>query len=225
MRALLGQAAIVVLLAGCAKGNGDDAAWRAAAAKAISQAEVGLRYWCDPGTSVAAIRDSAAQLRADLRTAAGSVRAMMLQSQSDEGAGEHERLAAMADFAAVAYDLGERATSARYVGPDDAQRDMRYLSLEMKVAVWERLSAEERAAFREGEALEAAHRRELMEMHKEQAQAFAAGSAELQARLKDVKRLEEVAEDNGTTIGMDVAVMERAANCLQVKLEPMYRLK
>lgn len=223
MRALLGVTVIAALLAGCTKDGekAEDEAWRGAAANAGSQAEVALRYWCDPGASIASIRDSAAGVRSNLRDSASSIRAMMLKSQSEDGAEAHDRLIALADFAAVAHDLGQRATSVTYVEPDAATSDLRSLAVEQTVMVLDRLTPEEAAAFRAGESLHAARRRELAEMHDEQAKAFLAGMSALEARSGEVRRLEETSK----AAGLDLEVLDRAAECLGEKLRPLYAVK
>lgn len=224
MRALLGSLVIAALLLGCTKesveAKGDGAVWRAEVAQAISRAEVGLRYWCDPGTSVEGITGSAAKIRADLRTSAGSVRSMMLESQIEQGASEHGRLVALADFAAVAFDLGGRATSPRYVGPDPKDA-----SLELRALAGSRVTDKEMEAVEGLEALRELQNQRLLEMHDEHAQAFAFGLSELQERADRVGRLEEAAKGSGNIVGLDVAVVERATECIGEKLAPLYRSK
>ena len=223
MRTLLGVTVIAALLAGCTKDRekAEDEAWNGTAANAASQAEVALRYWCDPGASIASIRDSAASMRSSLRDSASSIRATMLKSQREDGAESHDRLIALADFVAVAHDLGQRATALTYVEPDAANGDLRYLAVEQRVMVLDRLTPEETAAFRAGESLNAVQRRELAEMHDEQTKAFLAGMSALQARLSDVRRLEKASKADG----LDVEVVDRAAECLGEKLRPLYAVK
>ena len=222
MRALLGSWAIAILLVGCAKesgeAKGDDPAWRAEVAQAISQAEMDLRYWCDPGTSVEGISGSAAQLRTNLRVSAGSVRSMMLESQTEKGATEHDRLIALADFAAMALDLGERVASPRYVGPDP-----RDAPLELRVLAGSRATDAEMDAVKGLDGLEELRDQKLVEMHEEQAQAFSSGLSDLKKRAEEVRRLEEAAKGGGNVIGLDVAVVERATQCIGEKFAPLYR--
>ena len=223
MRALVCNVAVAVLLVGCTQPDSSGEPWQAEVARAISQAELGLRYWCDPGTPVKAIRDSAEQLRYSLRTSAGSVRSMMIESQTDEGADEHETLIALADFAAVAYDMGARATSEVYVRPGMESSDLRYVSPTLRASAFERASFEEREAARLSGGGDELIRRELLAMQKEQAQAFHAAVDELQTRLVGVRQLESAAKEDGNSIGLDVAVVDRAAQCLGAKLGPLYR--
>ena len=145
----------------------------------------------------------------------------MLKSQSEDGADAHDKLIALADFAAVAHDLGQRATSVTYVEPDAANGDLRYLAVEQRMMVLDRLTPEEAAAFRAGETLDAVQRRELAELHDEQAKAFLAGMSALQERSGEVRRLEAASE----AVGLDVEVLDRAAECLGEKLRPLYTLK
>lgn len=221
MRILLGVATIAALLTGCSNGSetAADEAWRGEAAKAASQAEVALRYWCDPGTSLESIRDTANQITSRLRTSASAIRAMMLKNQSEEGAEAHDRLIALADFTAVAYDLGERATSVGYVGPVEPRGKLGYVDpLQLSIA-FGRFTPEEKAAYASGD--NETLRRELAEIHEEQSDAFVAGMTNLKVRSGDVRRLEEAE----MVVGLDVDVVDRAAECLGEKLRPRYTVK